>query len=419
MSAVSTLSTATTYRYEVRDRTGKLVRGRVEADSPAAVVAKLRSMGYAPLSVTVSSHTRFDREVSLSLLSRSLRREQVGLKDLAVTFRQFATMVDAGLSLLRALSILVEQAPNRRLAAVLGTVRGDVEAGTSLSAALGRHPAVFPALVVNLVRAGEVGGFLDRVLLQVAADAEAEVRLRSKVRSALAYPAVVLVLSLLAVTGMLVFVVPVFASMYDGLGAPLPAPTRLLVLLSGSMEVLAPLALVLGVAGALGWRRVKDREQVRHAVDRAKLRLPVFGPLLVKVGLSRFARNLATMISAGVPLLQALDVVAATTGSTVLSRAVRDVQDSVRQGASLAAPLAAHPVFPAMVVQMMAVGEDTGALDTLLAKVAQFYDQEVETTAESLTSLLEPLMVAFLGGLVGAMIVALYLPILTVFQHIQ
>ena len=402
-----------TFQYAVRDRAGKIVNGKIDAESPAIVAQKLTSMGYAPVSIS-QSNAGLNREISLPAL-----RAKVKLKDLAIFSRQFATMINSGLSLLRSLSILENQTDNKELAKILSQVRADVETGSALSTSLGKHPKVFPPLMVNMTRAGEVGGFLDQVLLQVAENYEAEVKLRGKVKSAMTYPIVVLVMALLAVTGMLLFIVPIFAKMFEGLGGELPGPTRLLMYISGLLKATAPLLVVALVASLAVWQRVKHQERVRNVVDPLKLRIPVFGSLFQRIALARFARNLGTMTRSGVPILQSLDIVADTTGNVVLGRAVRDVQDSVRGGESLAKPLEKHPVFPPMVVQMMAVGEDTGALDTMLMKISEFYDQEVEATTESLTALIEPLMIAGLGGIVGAMIIAMYMPIFKIFDLVQ
>jgi type IV pilus assembly protein PilC len=328
-------------------------------------------------------------------------------------------MINSGLSLLRALNILTEQTENKTLAKILGEVRNDIEVGNSLSGAMAKHVDVFPPLMVNMCKAGEVGGFLDSVLLQIASNYEAEVKLRSKIKSAMTYPVMVLIMAVLAVIGMLLFIVPVFDEMFKSMGASLPPPTAFLVFLSGQMKIVVPLLVVGTVTFTIVWKRIKHDDRVRGVVDPLKLKVPVFGPLFQKVALARFSRNLGTMLRSGVPILQSLDIVADTTGNIVLERATRDVQDSVRTGESLTGPLAQHAVFPAMVVQMMAVGEDTGALDTMLAKIAEFYDQEVEATTESLTALLEPLMIAFLGGIVGGMIVALYMPIFKIFELIE
>lgn len=407
------MATATkTFDYSVRDRKGQLVSGRLEAPTEAALVQKLRGMGYAPVSIR-ESNAGMNKEISLPGGNR------VKLKDLAVMSRQFATMINSGLSLLRALAILSEQTESKPLAKTLGEVRNAVETGQSLSAALGKHPKVFPPLMVNMTRAGEVGGFLDSVLLQIAANYEAEVKLKAKIKSAMTYPVVVFVIAILAVVGMLLFIVPIFAKMFSDLGGTLPAPTRVLVFLSTAMQWAAPVLLVGGIAGVVVWSRVRHEEKVRSFVDPLKLKIPVFGSLFQKVAISRFSRNLGTMLSSGVPILQSLEIVGDTSGNIVIRNAARDVEESVRRGESLAVPLSEHKVFPPMVVQMLAVGEDTGAMDTMLHKISDFYDQEVEATTEALTSLIEPLMIAVLGSVVGAMIIALYMPIFSVFDLIK
>jgi type IV pilus assembly protein PilC len=405
---------ATTFAYKARDKAGKVVTGTVEADNAAAVATKLKGMSYAPISID-----QHKAGLSTELKIPGMGAKKVKLKDLAIFSRQFATMINAGLSLLRALNILAEQTDNSELARVLGEVRNDVETGNALSAAMQKHPKVFPPLMVNMTKAGEIGGFLDSVLLQVAENYEAEVKLRGKVKSAMTYPIVVLVMALLCVTAMLIFIVPVFATMFKDLGATLPAPTRILVFMSEQMRTLAPIMLGSIIAFFFVWKRVKHKPQVRNVVDPMKLKAPVFGKLFQKIALSRFARNLGTMMKSGVPILQSLDIVADTTGNVVVGRAVRDVQESVRTGEALSKPLEQHSVFPPMVVQMMAVGEDTGALDTMLLKISEFYDQEVEATTESLTALLEPVMIGVLGGIVGSMIIALYMPIFKVFDLVK
>ena len=405
--------TTSTYQYSVRDRAGKLVQGQIDADSPTAVATKLKSMGYAPLSIT-AFNPGMKRELTLPSFG-----SKVKTKDLAIMSRQFATMINAGLSLLRALVILSEQTENKELAKILVQVSADVEEGQSLSASLAKHPRVFPPLMVNMCRAGEVGGFLDSVLLQIAENYEAEVKLKGKIKSAMTYPVVVFVMAILAVVGMLLFIVPVFSKMFTSLGGELPAPTKVLIFMSTVLKFGTPFLIVFGIAGVIIWNKVKHTPEVRGFIDPLKLKIPVFGDLFAKIALSRFARNLGTMMSSGVPILQALDIVAETTGNSVVGKAVLDVQESVRQGESMTAPLTRHEVFPPMLVQMMAVGEDTGALDAMLHKISEFYDQEVEATTESLTALIEPLMIGFLGGIVGAMIIALYMPICKIFDLIK
>ena len=401
------------FDYQVRDRAGKVVRGRIDAESPTAVATKLKAMGYAPIAIT-KANAGLKKEIKIPGLG-----ERIKLKDLAISARQFATMINSGLSLLRALSILADQTENKKLAEVYSQVRLSVEQGSSLSQAFASHPEVFPPIMINMTRAGETGGFLDRVLMQLADNFESEVRLRGKVKSAMTYPVVAFAFSLLALTAMLLFIVPVFATMFEGLGGQLPLPTRILVTLSGIVKNGMPFAVIALIAFGFLWKKYKNDPRVRNVVDPMKLKAPIFGSLFQKVALSRFTRNLGTMIHSGVPILQALDIVADTTGNVVIARAVHDVETSVRRGESLAGPLANHEVFPPMVVQMMAVGEDTGSLDAMLHKISEFYDNEVEATTEALTSLIEPLMIAVVGGIVGAMIIALYMPIFKVFDLIK
>ena len=403
----------TTFQYTVRDRSGKLVKGTITAENQTMVMQRLKASGYAPVSIT-QANAGMKKEINIPGFGKKVK-----LKDLSVMARQFATMVNSGLSLLRTLSILSEQTTNKELARVLGVVRNEVETGTALSAALAKHPRVFPPIMINMVRAGEVGGFLDSVMMQLAENFESEVKLRGKVKSAMTYPVVVLCISVVAVIGMLLFIVPVFKKLFLQLGGKLPLPTQILVDLSGGLKFLLPLAIVGGIVFMVLWGKYKHTPQVRNVIDPLKLKMPVFGKLFQQIAISRFTRNLGTMMHSGVPILQSLDIVADTTGNIVVGRVVRDVQDSVRTGEALTAPLSKHPVIPAMVVQMMTVGEETGALDTMLHKISEFYDQEVEATTESLTALIEPLMIAFLGGIIGSMIVALYMPIFKIFTLIS
>jgi len=402
-----------TFEYKVRDKAGKIKTGKLDAETQAQVANKLKTMGYAPVSIT-KANAGMKKELSIPGFSK----KKVKLKDLAVFSRQFATMINSGLSLLRALSILTEQTESTEFARVLGEVRNDIETGSSLSVGMAKHPNVFPPLMVNMCRAGEVGGFLDMVMLQIATNYEAEVKLKGKVKAAMTYPVVVFVIAILAVIGMLLFIVPVFVGLFSGFDAQLPAPTRFLVFLSGLMKFFAPLGVVGLIAFSIVWPKVKRKDGVRNILDPLKLKLPVFGLLFKKIALARFSRNLGTMMKSGVPILQSLDIVASTTGNVILERAIRDVQESVRTGESLAQPLTNHPVFPPMVVQMMAVGEETGALDTMLHKISEFYDQEVEATTEALTALIEPIMIVVIGAIIGAMIVALYMPIFTLMNVI-
>jgi type IV pilus assembly protein PilC len=403
----------TSYAYKVRDREGKVAAGAMEAESEQAVVARLRQMGYAPISIEEDKGAGLKTEIRLPGVSG------VKLKDLAVFSRQFATMINSGLSLLRALTILGEQTSNRRLGEVVTQVRAEVEKGTSLSAALARHPKIFNRLYVSMVRAGEIGGFLDQVLVKVAETFEKEVELRGKIRSAMTYPVVVFIMVIGIVAAMLIFIVPTFQNLYASLGGTLPLPTRMLM---GASQLLRRffliVVLLVGVLVFL-FRKWKASQKGRYQWDRFKLKVKVFGPLFHKTALSRFSRTLSTLIRSGVPILQGLEIVGETVNNQVISRAVRDVQDSVREGESLATPLSKHSAFPSMVVQMMAVGEETGALDTMLSKVADFYDQEVEAAVASLTSMIEPILIAVMGAAVGGMVIALYLPLFNIINLVQ
>ncbi len=403
-----------TYKYSYRDSQGKIQGGEIEAPNENAVSQRLRSMGLAPLSIEQVRQSALKQEIKIPGFS-----EKITLKDVAILSRQLATMIQAGLSILRALNILAEQTESKPLARIVVEVRGNVETGVSFSQALSRHPKVFPPLMINMVRAGEVGGFLDAVLISIAENFEKEVRLRGKIKSAMAYPTVVFVIAVVAVIGMLLFIVPIFANMFLQLGGKLPFLTQMLVNISGFLKIGIIPMIVLGVAGTVAWRQNKHKRGLREKVEPLYLKMPVFGALVRKLAIARFTRNFGAMIRAGVPILQALDIVSEASGNIVVERAAKDVKESVRTGNSLAGPLTEHAIFPAMVVQMIAVGEDTGALDTMLEKIADFYDQEVESTTDALTSLIEPLMIAVLGGIIGTMIIALYMPIFGIFDLIK
>jgi type IV pilus assembly protein PilC len=408
------MATATKkYDFTARDSAGKVQKNSMEAPSESAVASRLREKGLTPLQVTPQGGKGLNKELSIPGFG-----EKITLKDIAIMSRQLATMISSGLSLLRSLMILAEQTESKPLAKVLGEVRSDVETGQSFSKALSRHPNVFPPIMLNMVKAGEVGGFLEEVLLSIAKNFENEVALRGKIKSAMTYPVVVFFIAILAVTAMLLFIVPVFADMFEGLGGELPFATQVLVTMSNLLRWGSPFFIVGLILFVTWWNKNKHRYEVRARVDPIKLKVPVFGLLMRKIALARFTRNFGAMVRAGVPILQALDIVGQASGNVVIEKATNAVQDSVRRGQSLAGPLAQHEVFPPMVVQMMAVGEDTGALDTMLDKIADFYDQEVESTTEQLTSLIEPIMIAVLGSMIGGMVIALYMPIFKVFDLI-
>ena len=400
------MATALTFAYRGRNTAGKVVKGKVEASSEGAVLTRLRSMGVSPISVAESSQAGLQRDISIPFLQKGVK-----LKDLAIMSRQMSTMIGSGLSLLRTLGILADQTENVALAKILREIRDDVETGVSFSDAVGKHTQDLPPIMINMVRAGETGGFLETALDSLATNFEKEVKLMGTIKSAMTYPVVVLVMSLVAVIVMLTFIVPIFQNMFSSLGGKLPLPTMLLVYASHSMVYVIPILFVVVVSFSIWWRRNKNTEAVQAFVDPLKLKLPVFGPLMTKIAIARFSRNFANMIGAGVPILTALRIVGDVSGNYVIKKALRNVGESVRQGESIAAPLSEEGVFPPMVTQMLAVGEDSGSMETMLEKIALFYDAEVQATTEALTSLIEPLLIAFLGVVVGGMIVALYLPI--------
>jgi type IV pilus assembly protein PilC len=403
----------TTYAYKVRDRAGKLVSGTLEAETPAAVSSKLRQMGFAPIVIEEQKTTLGKIEIKLPWSGK------VKPKDIAVFSRQFATMINSGLSLLRALNILAEQTENPTLARTIADVRTDVEKGISLSAALAKHPKVFKRLYVAMIRAGEIGGVLDSVLLRLAENLEKDVALKQKIKSAMTYPTVVFCMVILIMLGMLIFVVPTFKNLYRDLGGSLPLPTKVLISLSDRAKQFWYVLAALMIGSWVGLRRWVNTEKGRGTWDAMKLRVPVFGQLVHKSALSRFSRTLSVLMRSGVPILQSLEIVRETVNNTVVSNAVRDVAASVKEGESIAKPLERHDTFPPMVVQMIAVGEETGALDTMLAKIADFYDQEVEATVEALTSLIEPVLIAVMGVVVGGMVVALYMPMFNIINLIE
>jgi type IV pilus assembly protein PilC len=397
------------YAYKVRDRQGKLLTGTLEAESVAIVAGKLRQMGYVPVSIESGESKSLQRDLKIPYFSGRIK-----LKEVAVFSRQFATMINAGLTLLRSLSILAEQTSNKELARIIGEVRRDVERGSALSAALAKHPKAFSRLYVAMVRSGETGGSLDSVLTRLATTIEQQVELRRKVKSAMTYPIVVGLIVVLILIAMLIFVVPMFKGMYHDLNAKLPLPTLVLLAVSNAFKKFFPLVFLGAGFGVWSLKRYANTPAGRRRYDAFKLRAPVFGPLAHKTALARFSRSLAALVRAGVPILDALEIVSETAGNVIVAEAVADTQAAVKAGESLARPLEAHPVFPPMVTQMIAVGEETGALDELLEKIADFYDAEVEATVDALTSLIEPLLIVVMGVAVGGMVIALYMPMFSI-----
>jgi len=403
-----------TFEYQTFDSTGKRTKGKIEASNEVAAAQALRQQGLTPLSISESS-ALLSKELSIPGLSG-----RVTLRDIAVFSRQFATMTSSGMSLLRSLAVLEEQSAKPALKKAVNEVRTDIEGGVSLSSALAKHEKVFPPLMVAMIRAGETGGFLDDALERIAGNVEKDAILRGKIKSALTYPVIVLLFTTVLITGVLKFIVPIFETMFKQLGGELPLPTQIIVTASHTLAWSGPLFVGLLVVGTIVLRRaLAASPSLRVRFDRLKLRLPVFGSLFTKIAISRFSRNLGTLLGVGVPVMQALDVVGATTGNAVIAEAMKDLQASVRDGQPMSAPLAKHPVFPRMVTQMIEVGEESGQISQMLDKVADFYDREVDSAAESLTASIEPIMVLVMGVLVGGMIICLYLPMFSIYQNIQ
>ncbi len=398
---------ALTFDYKVRDRSGGLVEGQLEGDSMALVVRRLREMGYMPISVTPRSNVNLKTEIKIPGIS-----DRVKLREVAVMTRQLSTMVDSGLSVVRSLSILAAQAENKELARVLNEVRLDLEHGSSLSVACTKHPRVFSHLFCTLVQAGEIGGNLDEVLGSLANTIEKQAQLNRTIRSAMTYPAVVFSVMLVIFTAMIVFIVPVFKNLFSSLGGKLPFPTLVLIKISEvftSVWILLVIAVIVG--SIIGIRKWIATDEGRRKWDKLLLKPPVFGNLFHKVALARMTGSLASLISSGVPILESLDICADVSGNRTIGDVLLEAKNGVREGRPLADPLREHEdVIPTLVVQMIEVGEQTGALDQMLRKVGEFYDQEVEATVNNLTALLEPLLTVVMGVMVGAMVICLYLP---------
>jgi len=342
------------------------------------------------------------------------------LKEVALMSRQLATMVSSGLTLVRALGVLTDQIESKPLREAMAQVRSDVEQGTLLSAALEKLPKIFPPLYISMVKAGEVGGSLDLVLLKLSTTLEKQVELRSKVRSAMSYPAIVMCLVVLIVSALMIFVVPIFKKLFASLGAKLPVPTQIVIDVS---NILASVYLLVVVAAIIiiivAFRKWISTPGGRQTWDRFKLRPPIFGPLVHKVALTRFTSTLSSLLTSGVPIIEALDIVANNSGNQIVADAVRGAQDGVRQGQSLSSTLAQYDVMPVMVTQMIETGEESGALDAMLEKVAEFYDNEVSSTIASLTSVLEPLLIVTMGVCIGFIVISMYLPMFNIYTIIQ
>lgn len=402
-----------TYR-AIDPRGGNVIKGSMEAANEAAVTGKLRAQGLTPLDVKTVSKTGLNREIRLPGLGGTVKP-----KHLAVFTRQMAGLLNAGLPLMRTLTILIEQTEDKKLQPALVAVQADVEGGQSFSNALARHPDVFPPLMISIVRVGETGGFLARAMSALAENYQKEAELQNKIRAAVTYPIIVLIIAILGVVGMVTFIVPVFESMFRGLGSSLPLPTQILVNISRNMWWILPLLIVTVLATTAWWLRNRNKESVRKVLDPFKLKMPIFGKVFTKMAVARFTRNLSMMLDAGVPIIQALAIVGQASNNWAIEQAVHDISESVRQGRSFSAPLAKAAVFPAMVPQMVAVGEEAGTLADMLASIADFYEDEVETATSQLSATIEPILIVGLGIVIGTMVISLYLPVFSIYGELS
>src|SRR5215210_1706091 len=400
------------YTYRALDKQGEIVQDKTEGSGTLAVAYELRQQGLLVIDV---------REQSVAQKDILAPFKGIKLGDLVVFSRQLATMINAGLPIVRALYVLSEQTENPKLLDAVVAVRKDVEAGSSLSEALEKHPKVFSRLYVEMVKAGEVGGILDGVLLRLADQLERDQDLRRKIKSAMIYPIVVFVLAILVASIMLIFIVPIFAGLFEDLGGTLPLPTRICMIISDILTsfwgVLVYAGMALGVFLFLRW---KKSEHGRKIWGRVVLRIPAkIGDVVKKATLARFARTLATLSAAGVPILQSVEITATSSGNWVVEKALLKSRDAIREGIPIYKPLEEEPVFPPMVTRMIAVGEETGDIDGMLTKIADFYESEVDAAVKALTSIIEPLMIVVVGGIVGGIIIAMYLPMFKIFELVE
>lgn len=417
------------YQCKVRDHRGEAFIKTMNGNNASEVRDRLREMGY--MIVTPVLEKKVSLLETLQKANGNLKlvdqlnemlagSGKVKLADLTIFSRQFATMINSGVAMVRALHILSEQTPNPKLRKIILDIKLRVEAGNSLSDSMSRHSTVFDKLFVGMVRAGEAGGVLDEVLLRVATFQESSNKLQQQVKSAMTYPIVVGVMAIGIFFAMLIFILPVFANMFAQMNAKLPAYTQMLIDLSNVVR--GPIGLA-GAAfvSAFVWlfKRWAATDHGRHTLDKHVLNMPIIGPVTQKIAVSRFTRTLGTLIKSGVPLLNALEIVRDSAGNTVVSGAVEDVRQAVREGEGMTRPLEKADIFPPMVTQMISIGEETGAMDAMLIKVADFYDEEVEAAVKSMTSLLEPLMMSGIGILVGSIVVGMYLPIFTIMNQIK
>ncbi len=391
------------FAWEGKTRAGGTVTGELDAPNEAFVLAQLRRQQISPVKVKQKA-----KDLGIKLPGFG---KKVSQKELAIFTRQFATMIDAGLPLVQCLDILGQQQENETFKAVVLKVKEDVESGSTFADALTKHPKIFDELFVNLVAAGEVGGILDTILSRLAAYIEKAMKLNKKIKSAMVYPSTILTVAVVVTVVLLIYVIPIFGAMFKDFGASLPGPTVFVMALSDFTRKYFLLMLVLVGVIVFAIRWYYHRQDGRKNIDRLLLRLPVVGSLLQRISVARFARTLGTMVSSGVPILEGMDIVAKSAGNKIIEEAIINARYSISEGKTIADPLAESKVFPVMVTQMVGVGEATGALDTMLNKIADFYDDEVDTAVDALTSLLEPMLMIFLGVVIGGLVIAMYLPI--------
>ena len=401
-----------TYVWKAMDATGAKATGEIEADSKQGVADQLKANGLIILDI---SDKHSSKEITLPWMQKGIKAA-----DLTIMTRQLSTMVSSGMTILRSLYVLEAQTENKQLAEVITGVRKDVEAGLPLSDSLERHPKTFTPLFVAMVRAGETGGVLESALLRIADQLEKDDALRRQVKSAMVYPAVVISFAAIVLIALVTFLVPVFVGTFKQFGGDLPLITKFTVALSDLFTHFWWVMIALGVGSWKGFNKWKTSEKGRGQWDAFRLRTPFkIGDIVQKVAIARWSRTLSSLVSAGVPLMAALDITGKTAGNRVVENAMIDVVNSVKQGGTIADPLKQAPVFPGMVVQMVAVGEETGALDAMLSKVADFYEDQVETAVKSLTSILEPVMIVVVGGMVGFIVISMYLPLFKVYDNIR
>jgi type IV pilus assembly protein PilC len=393
------------FNWQGRSKDGSTQSGIIESSNEATAKATLSAQG-----IKVTSVKKAKEALNISL---PFMKTKIKTSDLVIFTKQFATMIDAGLPLVQCLEILADQQPNPAFKKVLSEVKNDVESGSTFAEALGKHPTVFDRLFVNLVAAGEVGGILDTILNRLANYIEKNMLLKKKVKGAMVYPASVMAVAVIVIAIILIWVIPVFQKMFSGAGKSLPAPTVFVINLSEFVQ--SYFLLIVGVFIILLaiFKKFYASDKGKALFDKFFLKLPVIGPLIRKVAVAKFTRTLGTLISSGVPILEGLDVVARTAGNVVIEQAILKTRSSISEGRSISEPLAETKVFPSMVVQMISVGEATGALDQMLSKIADFYDQEVDDAVGALTSAIEPLLMVFLGGTIGGLVIAMYLPVFT------